>query len=149
AFLLTNLFFLVTQAATAAEVGLPQAIGAPLLTLLSGRAGVLWLARIALIVQIVILAWRLPPAGGGAARLWWVSFVIGGATVLTLSLLSHAAASTQAPVAVALDWLHITAMVAWLGGLIPLSVVVAAARREGEGAPPLALIIPRFTRLAL
>jgi len=149
AFLLTNLFFLVTQAAAAAEVSLLQAIGTPLLALLSGRAGLIWLARIALIVQIIILSWRLPPAGGGSAQLWWISLVIGAVTLLTLGLLSHAAAAAQAPIAIPLDWLHLTAMVAWLGGLIPLAAAVAAVRRDPAGALPLALIIPRFTRLAL
>jgi copper transport protein len=149
AFLLSNLFFLLTQAATAAEVSLTEAIGAPLLTMLSGRTGLIWLARFALIVQIIVLSRRLPPAGGGPARLWWVSFVIGDVMLLTLSLLSHAAASTQAPIAIPLDWLHLTAMVAWVGGLIPLAAAIAAVRRDGARALPLALIIPRFTRLAL
>ena len=55
------------------DVPLAQAIGAPVLQLLSGRSGLLWLARLALTLQIVVLAWRLPPAGRGAARLWWVA----------------------------------------------------------------------------
>lgn len=149
AFLLTNLFFLLTQAATAAEVPLLAAIGAPLVQLLRGSTGLLWLARLALILQLVVLTWRLPLAGSGPARLWWVSLVIGGVVLLTFSLLSHAAASTQALVAVPLDWLHLAAMVAWLGGLPGLLAAVLAARRAPERALPLSLLVPRFTRVAL
>ncbi len=54
-----------------------------------------------------------------------------------------------AALAVALDWLHIAAMVAWLGGLVPLLLAVRAARRTPEQALPLAILIPRFSRLAL
>ena len=149
AFLLSNLFFLLTQAATAAEVPLLAAIGAPVVQLLRGSAGLLWLARLALVLQLVVLAWRLPLAGSGPARLWWVSLVIGGVVLFTFSLLSHAAASAQALVAVPLDWLHLAAMVVWLGGLPGLLAAVLAARRAPERALPLNLLIPRFTRVAL
>src|SRR6266508_6946952 len=148
-FVLTNLFFLITQAAAAANVPLAQAIGAPALELLSGRSGLLWLARLALTVQIVVLAWRLPPAGRGAARLWWALLAIGAVVVLTLSLLSHAAASPAAAIAVPLDWMHLVAMIAWLGGLIPLSFAISTVARAPDQAVPLALLIPRFSRLTI
>jgi len=148
-FVLTNLFFLLTQAAAAANVPLTQAIGAPMLQLLTGRAGLLWLARLALTLQIIVLARRLPPAGRGAARLWWVLLAVGGVVVLTLSLLSHAAASPAAAIAVPMDWLHLIAMIAWLGGLIPLAFAINMAARAPEQAMPLALLIPRFSRLTI
>jgi copper transport protein len=149
AFLATNLFFLLTQAAAAADVPLAQAIGAPVLGLLTGVRGLIWLARLALVVQVIVLARRLPLAGGEPPRLWWIMFVIGDVALLTLSLLSHAAASSQAPLAVPLDWLHLTAMVAWVGGLIPLAAAASAARRQPEGALPLGPLVAQFTRLAL
>jgi putative copper export protein/methionine-rich copper-binding protein CopC len=148
-FVLTNLFFLIKQAAAAANVPLIQAIGLPVLDLLSGRAGLLWLARLALTLQIVVLAWRLPPAGRGPAGLWWALLVVGGVVVLTLSLLSHAAASPAALIAVPLDWLHLAAMIAWLGGLLPLAFAIRAAARTPGDAVPLALLIPRFSRLTI
>jgi copper transport protein len=148
-FVLTNLFFLLTQAAAAANVPLAQAIGAPALQLLSGRSGLLWLARLALTLQIVVLAWRLPPAGRGPARLWWALLAVGGVVVLTLSLLSHAAASPAAAIAVLLDWLHLVAMIAWLGGLIPLLFAINTIARAPNQAMPLALLIPRFSRLTI
>src|SRR5262249_54097200 len=79
--------------------------------------------------------------------------------LLTLSLLSHAATAPSAAIAVLLDCLHLAAMVAWLGGLIPLAWSIRAARRNPdpsirqdsagkralEQALPLALLIPRFS----
>jgi len=69
--------------------------------------------------------------------------------VLTLSLLSHAAASPAAAIAVPLDWLHLVAMIAWLGGLIPLAFAITLAARAPDQAVPLALLVPRFSRLAI
>src|SRR5439155_6020494 len=126
-FLLTNLLFLLTQAAAAANVPIGRAFGAPLVQLLSGRSGQLWLARVALLLQIGVLTGRLLPIGQGATWRWWVVLVIGSIILLTFSLNSHAAATPQDPtVAVILDWLHIAAMVAWLGGLVPLAIAIQA-----------------------
>jgi len=148
-FLLTNQLFLVAQAATAAGVPLAQAVGAPLLQLLGGRSGMLWLARVALTLLISAIALRLPPVGQGRAWPWWVALVLGGAALLTISLNSHGAAVPNATaLAVALDWLHLAAMAAWLGGLIPLAIALRAAQRDAAGEFPLATLIPRFSRLA-
>jgi copper transport protein len=148
-FVLTNVAFLITQAADAAGVPLAQALGAPTLALLAGRLGELILARLGLTVLLAILAWRLPLAGQGAAWLWWLALALLGAVVLTFSLSAHAAAeTTNVGLAIALDWLHVAAMVAWLGGLIPLISAIRAARRDPEQAMPLAILIPRFSWLA-
>ncbi|HJZ48451.1 MAG TPA: CopD family protein, partial [Roseiflexaceae bacterium] len=147
-FVLTNLLFLITQAAEAANVPLAQAIGAPAIQLLSGQTGLLWLARLALMLQVVVLVWRLPPSGRGPAGMWWALLAIGGVIVLTLSLRSHAAASQAAAIAVPVDWLHLAATIAWLGGLIPLAFALSLARALDQAMPP-ALLIPRFSRLTI
>jgi copper transport protein len=148
--LLSAILFLLTQAAAAADVPLVQAIGAPVVQLLGSRTGQLLLARIILIVLIGAIAWRLPPAGRGAAWPWWLALALGGGVILSFSLNAHGAAEAQgAALAVTLDWLHVTAMVAWLGGLIPLLIAIRAARRTPDQALPLAILIPRFSRLAL
>jgi copper transport protein len=149
-FLLTNALFLVTQAATAAGVPLGQALGAPAVQMLGSRSGQLILARVALTVLIGALAWRLPPAGSGAAWPWWAGLALGGGVALTFSLGAHGAAEQQgAALAIALDWLHVLAMIGWLGGLLPLAFAVRSARRTPEQALPLGLLIPRFSRLAM
>ena len=107
-----------------------QAIGAPAFQLLSSRSGQLLLARVALDAPdrragLAAAAGR-PRAGlaAGGSRWRWAAGV-----VLTFSLNSHGAAEAQgAALAVALDWLHLAAMVAWLGGLLPL------AARDRRGA---------------
>jgi len=148
-FLLTNALFLLSQAATAAGVPPAQALGAPVLALLGSRTGQLILARCVFTLLIVALAWRLPPAGRGPAWPWWIALALAGGGVLTFSLNSHGAAQPQgARLAIALDWLHIAAMIAWLGGLVPLLFAIRAARRMPEQALPLAILIPRFTWLS-
>ncbi len=148
-FLLTNTLFLLTQAATAAGVPLAQALGAPVLGLLGSRTGQLILARGGLTLLIIALAWRLPPAGRGAAWRWWIALALAGASVLTFSLNAHGAAEEQgAALAITLDWLHVAAMIAWLGGLPPLLLGIRAARRAPDQGLPLAIRIPRFSWLA-
>jgi copper transport protein len=148
-FLVANCFFLVVQAADAAGVPFLQALGAPVLQLLGGRSGQLILARLALTLLIGALAWRLPLAGRGTVWPWGVALILVGAIVLTFSLSAHGAAETQGTaIAVALDWLHVAAMVAWIGGLLPLTFAIAAARRTPDRALPLAVLIPRFSWLA-
>ncbi len=148
-FLLTNLLFLLSQAATAAGVPLAQALGAPVLGLLGSRTGQLILARGGLTLLLIVLAWRLPAAGRGAAWPWWVALALVGGIVLTFSLSAHGAAEAQgAALAITLDWLHVMSMIAWLGGLLPLLLATRAARRAPDQALPLAILIPRFSRLA-
>jgi copper transport protein len=149
-FLLTTGLFWLTQAADAAGVPLLQAIGAPVLQLLSSRSGQLLLARALLTILIIACAWRLPPAGRGAAWLWWAALALAGGVVLTFSLNGHGAAAAQgATLAIMLDWLHVVAMIAWLGGLLPLLLAIQAARRVPDQALPLAILIPRFSWLAV
>jgi len=52
-------------------------------------------------------------------------------------------AALDSPLAVALDWLHITAMGAWFGGLPPLFLLL----RQTDLPPH--LLVPKFSRLAL
>ena len=147
-FVLANLFFLLTQAAAGAGVSLTQAFGAPLFGLVATRTGMLVLVRVALAALIVALTVRLPLAGAGKAQPWWAALVLAGTALLTISLGSHGAASEQPLLAVPLDWMHLAAMVAWLGGLVPLVVAIGLGR-EGEKGVALRDLIPRFSQLAL
>jgi copper transport protein len=145
-----SLLLLVAQAATAAGVQPWEVFGAPLARLLASRTGTLTLARIGLAAALLLLAWRLPPAGRGAAWPWWLGLALSAGIALTFSLNSHGAALPQGMVlAVAFDWVHVAGMAAWLGGLVPLAFALAAARREPERALPLAMLIPRFSALAI
>ena len=150
AFVLSNLLFLLIQAADAASVSLLGAVGAPVVQLLTGRSGMLWLARIALTLAIAALTWRLPPIGTGSATRWWLALLCAGGVLLTFSLQAHSAAlGADAPLAVAADWLHIAASVVWLGGLLPLMLALRLARRLPAETPTLRSLVPRFSHVAL
>jgi copper transport protein len=154
-FVLASLLFLVVQAASAADVPLAYALGAPALQLLRGRSGLLWVIRVALALVVMMVAWRLPPAGQGPERPWWLALSLAGAVLLTFSLNSHTVAAHQGAVghaahtAILLAWAHLAAMVIWLGGLLPLAIAIRMVRRAPDRALPLAMLIPHFSRVAI
>src|SRR5258708_38914412 len=66
---------------------------------------------------------------------WALDTVIAGALLGTLSASSHAAGSTLWPlVSVAVDWLHLLATGAWIGGLVALAITLPAALTPLVGA---------------
>lgn len=114
------------------------ATGEPLLTGVNGdslnglvantRFGHLWLARMAL--------W----AGLGGA-LWfarsdrwfdWIALLIGAAILAINSVFSHANAAGDLTASVVADWLHLAAMVLWVGGLMQFVIVIIAVRRQSR-----------------
>lgn len=99
-------------------------------------------ARIAILVLVIGLAARIFSPGRDPLLLWLALLASVGLVMATFSLKSHAAALKN-PLAVAADIVHIIAMSAWLGGLLPLFLSL----RRGALAP--GLLVPRFTRLAL
>ncbi len=79
------------------------------------------------------------------------SLVLGATAISTLALLAtwplvgHSAAGAGSGLAVAVNLAHTVAMTLWLGGL----VLVVVGLRGGERAADLAVVLPRFSRLAL
>jgi copper transport protein len=150
AFLLVNGLFLLNQAAVAAEVPLRQALGPALFELLPGQTGQVLLIRVGLMLAIILMTERLPLLGHGRVGALWLEVSLAGLLLLTFCLNSHAAALGQsATMAITADWLHLVAMVAWLGGLWPLSSAIRMSRTQPGEAVPLAALIPRFSTLAL
>lgn len=113
-----------------------------------GRSGILAGARLALLAWLALLIRRMPDAGSGRAGLWKLATAVSGAALLTFSLQSHSAAlgGGRAAVAAAVDWLHLLAMSAWLGGLLPLALLLWSGQAPAGLATQ---IVPRFSRLAL
>jgi copper transport protein len=140
----TTALFALNQAALAGEVPLWRA-GGPLLALLTGRTGALLGVRLALLLALALGARRLPDVGGGRQRPWIAALAITGLALLTFSLQGHGAADGDW-LAVALDWLHLAAMGAWLGGIVPLALLLA--RRDAAGVPA-STLVPRFSAVAL
>jgi copper transport protein len=71
--------------------------------------------------------------------------------LFTFSLSAHGAALGGAggTLAVIWDWLHVAATVTWLGGLLPLFLILRSKHSSLDSTIPLKQIIPRFSRLAL
>ncbi len=111
--------------------------------LLIGRMGWILEARLALLILLVILVPKLPAPGSGSLYPWIALAVLGGGVLLTFSLISHAA-TLYPPGGIVVDWLHLVAMSAWIGGLLPLLSLLG--QRDGI---PLGVLVPRFSMVAL
>ena len=114
--------------------------------LFTTRFGVLWLARLALIVAAAwLIGWRFGTAGR------WVVFVLMLPLLLTVSLGSHAAAEPQPVLPVFAEWLHMLGASVWVGGVFYLAAGLQAAHKLA-GFPRLTLVrrlLPRFSSVAL
>jgi copper transport protein len=131
--------------ATGAELALPWAHQTGII-LTGTRLGLFWLARFALSLFIfwLVQSPRHP---------WkeWAVFGAGLALLLTLSATSHAAVVSMVSVPVFSDWLHVTGMSFWLGGLV---FFVTGLRRLRPLDPALrtrltSLSMSRFSLMAL
>jgi copper transport protein len=104
--------------------------------------------RAALLAALTLGARFLPPAGAGSPRRWWLALAGGGGLILTYALSGHNAAAGSA-LGVAADGLHLTAMAAWIGGLLPLAIVLLRQREDLRSAGLAFEVTRRFSRLAL
>ncbi len=139
--------------------------------LFNTRTGAIWSARLLLpIVALMFLGpligaalrgERRPDAGienaaeaevGAVTPVGPLAFGLasGLAYLLTISLISHAAAAPfWAPFTIALDFLHLLGTAVWVGGLIGLSLTAPLVRGFGAATRPvLAGIVLRFSNLA-
>jgi copper transport protein len=119
-------------------------VGVPMRDLLSSGAGraYIWLVVFALLTAgaSVVAATRpstktLTLAGGTAAAAMLVR-VIGG----------HAAAAGTEWVQVGVQWLHVLAVGVWVGGLLPVALLVR--ERRATGSPPSESEVRRFSTMA-
>lgn len=85
-----------------------------------------WLLRLALGVLLAALLLR---RGRGGAAFRWLVLALGGACLGTLAWAGHAGATPGEAGALhlAADLLHLLAAGAWIGGLLPLAMLFAAA----------------------
>lgn len=132
--------------------------------LLNTRTGAIWLARLLLplvagmlLAPVLGAALRRDDEGReeertaalGAALPVALGLAGGVAYLLTLSLISHAAAAAfWMALAVALDWLHLVGTAVWIGGLIGFALIVPPLRASGAARPLLVASIARFSKLA-
>jgi copper transport protein len=100
-------------------------------TLFDSRVGEVWLVRLGL----ALLTAAAITVAGAAGRIWpwWAAAGTGGLLLMTLTGLSHAAATGRFLPLVS-DWMHTVAAAVWMGGLLGF----AAALSFGplRGLPP-------------
>lgn len=136
---------------TAQVTGLPVAAALNpglLWRLLMTATGRAVLARLVLLVgAMAAFPWL--------ARRWWVATAAGALGLLTFPLSGHASAVAQAGAAVVLDWIHLLAGAAWVGGLVHLLIAAAAgvgarqaASNDTERPRHLGLLVRRFSVVA-
>ncbi len=101
----------------------------------------LWL-RLLVLGCIILFSFFLDTASRDKAWDWLALIPLAVVVFATVSLKSHAAALNN-PLALILDTLHLTAMSAWFGGLLPLFLLLRRTQ-----IPP-KVLVPFFTRVAL
>jgi copper transport protein len=92
-------------------------------TLFDSRVGALWLTRLslALLAAAVIAA----AARSGRTWPWWAAIGASGMLMITLTGLSHAAATGRLLPLLA-DWTHAVAATVWMGGLLGFAVALCS-----------------------
>lgn len=133
------IWFLIVGTVTAV-LGGPAALGgsthAALIVLVASVYGLLS-ALLALILPLV-LDLRLPEGN-------WVPPAAGAVLLAGITLSSHAAGI--GPLAIVIDWVHLLAAAAWIGGLAAFLLTLRAAAPSGR--PDLArVLVPKVSTLA-
>jgi copper transport protein len=92
-------------------------------TLFDSRVGTVWIARLslALLAAAVIAA----AARSGRTWVWWAAIGASGMLMITLTGLSHAAATGRLLPLLA-DWTHAVAATVWIGGLLGFAVAMCS-----------------------
>lgn len=108
---------------------------------LTGRPGLLLLARIALLLVVALFAVRLRRRTQWSRPVLAAGGVLAVALALTWAAAEHASAGIQVPLAMTSTVLHLLAMALWLGGLAALLILLH--RTELPAAA-----VARFSRVA-
>jgi copper transport protein len=96
---------------------------------IASRFGLLLIARDLLAVALGAVVWRMDAWTNPASRLRWVALLLAVALPIPFALTSHASAQPSGrPTAIVADWLHLTAVSLWIGGLLTIVVGVVAVR---------------------
>jgi len=108
------------------------------------RLGKALVIRELLLLSLLVLLWSLRGHFARSLTSWWRSttLLVGVGIVLTLSASGHPSASAQSGIAVAVDALHFSSVVLWVGGLIVVAFggVMRSAHAD--------VVVRRFSRMA-
>lgn len=115
---------------------------------LATRNGMILILRIVSAGILALLSRSLPRASVRRPVLWIAGLLIGGNILLTISLMSHTAALNNW-LLVVVDWLHVVAMITWVGGLIPLLLAVRTLREGSDSHEAIRKLTSRFSLIAI
>lgn len=152
--LISGAAWLVGVAADMSGQALGSVLGSGVVgtVLMQTRLGEDWLLRLALAVLLAAcFAWgrRHERTSAGIA---WLALALSVLLLVSLAWSGHGASDegTDGTIHLAADLLHLLAAGAWLGALLPLALLLAAARRSGEpGMAIAAAATRRFSLVAM
>jgi len=117
--------------------------------LLETQFGRVWQLRLGLIATAFVLVAsalaKVKARRALIAILWLISVVL----LVSLALISHAAAATRQPFGVLGDMIHLCAAGLWIGGLVPLAIFLAAVRAKFSLSEMVPCVLARFSVLSL
>lgn len=93
--------------------------------LLGTRLGMIWLVRLILVIASTWLA-----GIENSAMKVWGGLMIGLGLMLTVTFTSHAATEARPLIPILGDWLHLTGMAFWFGGVAHLAMALRQLRFE-------------------
>jgi putative copper resistance protein D len=119
------------------------------IVLLETVFGHVWQLRLGLIATAFVLVAstlaQIKARRALIAVLWLVSIVF----LVSLALISHAAAATMQPVGLLGDMIHLCAAGLWIGGFVPLAIFLAWVRASFSLSEMVPYVLPRFSTLSL
>ena len=146
---LTTAASLLLEASLVGNVQLAELASSDALprTLLQTRFGTLWIARMVLLAATgALLFVRFRDS-------LWIAAVLGLGLLLTISLGGHsAAAGGTFSLALAADWLHLSGVAIWVGGLFNLFATMLTLWRQVKAekrARWIAWMVPQFSAVAI
>jgi copper transport protein len=158
--LIANIGVLIGQAIFLTGGDWGQALAPQLLAQLAttGRFGVFWLLREAVIVLAALIAlfmlvWRNLP-GLLKSTLPLVNLLLGTVLFIAITMSGSTATvgSNVLPLAIVVDWLHLLAAALWIGGMLYIAAIylpVLRRRNTAEQARSLTTLLPFFTPLVI
>jgi copper transport protein len=161
-YLIAEVCVLAGQAATMADVPIMNALSPAVLSIVLGQThyGFWWMVRMLGVLSMLLLCAirvRQTPLIMALERnktglVVWNVLAVGMAALvlLTIPLTGHAGSIPEyAWLAIASDWLHLTATLVWIGGLVHFATVVWLLDQPDQTVKPfLGLLTARFSNIA-
>jgi streptogramin lyase/putative copper export protein/methionine-rich copper-binding protein CopC len=148
----TWLLLIVESIAAAGSPSIVNVVMAAYTILSSTRLGDYWTFRFAVVVAALAASMIIARAKKPSKRSWSLVLAIGLLLSLSTSLTSHNAAATDYNPAINLlsDWIHLTAVGAWVGGLAYFAVAIYSMNSRTEFKGKLvAGLLRRFSSVAV